>query len=333
MLIQGGNGDTGNDNGGEVAVIAGAPQGDGDAGPIYLMAGDAGGNGNGGNIEIMPGDSVGGAPGFVNVAGDIVPATDNAHVIGGANRWAAADINEVRSAFFSLRDFATYFRSVDITEYTLPSGNLAQGLLHTNDVTGALGLASLNSAAADSAPTFDVRIETGNKTAGTGDSGSIVMRTGSSAGGETGNIDFEVAGAPIARINDDGLNVEGSIAVNNTDYLVRSANTTTTDATVTTLQTIAIPTDTTVLIEARVTARRTGGSAGTNGDSAYYIVRGRAKNIAGTVTLHDVISEESEDQAGWDADLDVDSTDVRVRVTGAVDNNITWIVAAITQQV
>lgn len=99
----------------------------------------------------------------------------------------------------------------------------------------------------------------------------------------------------------------------------------TTTATPTTLATTPIATNTTVVFSILVGARRTGGSSGTTGDAAYFFLRGRAKNIAGTVTLQDVISDESAEQVAWNADLVVSGTDVILQVTGATNNNITWV--------
>lgn len=101
----------------------------------------------------------------------------------------------------------------------------------------------------------------------------------------------------------------------------------TTDATQTTLATIPITASSTYLIEARIVARRTGGSAGTADDGAVYVRRATYTTKSGTVTLMgsvQTIGTDTEDQAGWDATLDINSTNVRVRVTGATNNNVTW---------
>ena len=63
------------------------------------------------------------------------------------------------------------------------------------------------------------------------------------------------------------------------------AKTTTTDDTVTAAQRVLVDTGKSVYIESRVVARRTGGSAGSDGDTAFYVVQGCFKNIAGIVTL------------------------------------------------
>lgn len=93
----------------------------------------------------------------------------------------------------------------------------------------------------------------------------------------------------------------------------------------TTIATIAIPTDTSVMIEAKVVARRTGGTSGSAQDGAGYTVMGVYKNISGTATE---IGESSifsaEDQAGWSVGITPSSGNALIQVTGAADNNITW---------
>jgi hypothetical protein len=101
---------------------------------------------------------------------------------------------------------------------------------------------------------------------------------------------------------------------------------TTTDATVTTLQSITIPASTTVQIQARVTARRTGGASGTAEDGAGYTIFGTFKNVAGTATQigATTVVNAHESQAAWDCVFDVTAATARIRVTGAADNNVTW---------
>jgi hypothetical protein len=100
----------------------------------------------------------------------------------------------------------------------------------------------------------------------------------------------------------------------------------TTDATVTTLHTFAIPSTTTFELECAVTARRTGGSSGTAEDGAGYKITGTYKNVSGTATLIGALSAgyTAEDQAAWDATLTPSSGNVLLKVTGAANNNVTW---------
>lgn len=101
---------------------------------------------------------------------------------------------------------------------------------------------------------------------------------------------------------------------------------TTTDATVTTLATIAIPASTTVKVSVFVVARRTGGASGTAEDGAGYQIDATYKNVAGTATLIGALTATytAEDQAGWNATLTISGSNVLVRITGAAGNNVSW---------
>lgn len=111
---------------------------------------------------------------------------------------------------------------------------------------------------------------------------------------------------------------------------ISTVNTTT--ATVTTLVTVAIASNTTALIRTNVVGRRTGGSAGTTGDSGAFTRTVRCKNIAGTVTANDLFNDfTSRDQASWDVDVVASSTNCIIRVNGATNNNVSW--TASTQSV
>ena len=106
------------------------------------------------------------------------------------------------------------------------------------------------------------------------------------------------------------------------DYTLTQATVSTTDATTTVLQTIAIPTDMVVHIKTTILGKRTGGTAG---DCSVYVREARYKNVAGTVTIHDLQSSyTSEDQIGWAGTLDVNTTNGRVTVKGAANNDVTW---------
>jgi len=137
----------------------------------------------------------------------------------------------------------------------------------------------------------------------------------------------------------DSMHVVGNLRVSgsgsimrllaDSDFRVAQATVNTTDASTSTAMTVAIPTDTCVMLTAHVVARRTGGSSGNPQDSAVYVRTARLKNVAGTVTLATLQSDyTSEDQMGWNATVDVNGTNARVRVTGANNNNVQWEVTA-----
>ena len=105
-------------------------------------------------------------------------------------------------------------------------------------------------------------------------------------------------------------------------YMARAE---TTDATVTTLHTVPITASRTYFIEATVTARRTGGAAGTADDGAVYILRAMVTTKAGTVTIDSVVATlVAEDVAAYACTLDVSTTNIRVRVTGVASTTIDW---------
>lgn len=99
----------------------------------------------------------------------------------------------------------------------------------------------------------------------------------------------------------------------------------TTNATVTTLATVAIPSNSSVKIEATILGRRTGGTSGAAQDAAVYVRTLRLKNVAGTVTGFNLQSDyTSEDQTTWNGTITVSGTNALVQVTGAANNNVTW---------
>jgi len=99
----------------------------------------------------------------------------------------------------------------------------------------------------------------------------------------------------------------------------------TVDATVTTILTIPIPSNTITHIRACIQARRTGGSSGTAEDGAAYEIQGAFKNVAGNATLiASTTNFAAEDQVGWNAAFNASSGNVLIQVTGASGNNITW---------
>lgn len=130
----------------------------------------------------------------------------------------------------------------------------------------------------------------------------------------------EVNGSLISRLQGTAINTTDGA---NWEYIPMDKATT--NATVTTLGALTVATNTTYLVEVRVVARRTGGTAGTADDGAVYIRRAMVTTKAGTVTINTIDTPMTqEDQAGWDLTLLASSTFVLVRATGAANNNISW---------
>lgn len=120
---------------------------------------------------------------------------------------------------------------------------------------------------------------------------------------------------------------ESTVATNDDPCILTYQNRlATTNNTQTTLHTFAIPTNKTVSLDCWVIARRTGWSAGANGDSACYRLIGTYKNIGGVVTMVGTLVSvfSHEDQAWWDCTMTISGANVLLRVTGATNNNITW---------
>jgi hypothetical protein len=100
---------------------------------------------------------------------------------------------------------------------------------------------------------------------------------------------------------------------------------TTTDATATTLDTIFIEPYTVCTIKSYIAARRTGGTSGTDGDSAGYSLEATYKNVSGTATIIGYRTKiENEDQSAWDCEFTVSGPNILLQVTGASGNNVTW---------
>jgi len=100
----------------------------------------------------------------------------------------------------------------------------------------------------------------------------------------------------------------------------------TTDATVTPIQTISIPTDTVVMLESYITCRKVSGAGvGAVGAGNGYIRTVKAQNIAGVVTIGTIQSSfTSESIAPFNATFAVSGTDVVVNVVGSANNNVNW---------
>lgn len=113
-----------------------------------------------------------------------------------------------------------------------------------------------------------------------------------------------------------------------------NATTRTTDASVTSALRIEVPDGKTIMITANIVARRTGGTAGANGDSAWYQLGGAYKNIGGVLTgIGSPTLSGGEDQAGWNVGFSFSGNFAIVTVQGAVNNNVTWETTVSTYEV
>ena len=125
------------------------------------------------------------------------------------------------------------------------------------------------------------------------------------------------------------IDLYGYVSVKPTTGTVR-----TTDGATTTALTIPLEDNKTSHVLISVSARRTGGSAGTAGDGASYIIAGTFRRVsAGNSTLIGSLTvvHSGESQPAWDATLSVSGTDLLVRVGGAANNSISWSITATVQ--
>lgn len=178
---------------------------------------------------------------------------------------------------------------------------------------------NLNSEAAGSGTVRPFALKTGSNT------NQLRLATNGDVGLSTGTIAAKLhvlqgtLGSEVLRLESTATNDDPRESV----YQARAA---TTNATATTLWSMAVPATTTILLQAYVTARRTGGTSGTAEDGGGWVLGAIVKNVAGTatqVTGSPLSTSSAADQA-WVAAFDVSGGDVRLRVTGAANNNVTW---------
>lgn len=135
---------------------------------------------------------------------------------------------------------------------------------------------------------------------------------------------------PEARLHVFGVNADG---VNQrlepyTDVVEETTGgfVSTSGAVTTTIQSISIPLNSGMIIESRITARKTAGvGAGVVGDVNGYIRTLKVKNVGGVVTAG--ITEATytdEDIATLDVSFAVSGTDILLQVTGVVNDDVDW---------
>ena len=109
-------------------------------------------------------------------------------------------------------------------------------------------------------------------------------------------------------------------------YSIRlSAQAKTTDATLTPAIRIPVKEGQTIMVDARVVARRESGSAGAIGDSAWYVVQGAYKMINGVLSgIGSPTIYGQEDRAAWDVQLSFFLDQALIMVKGEANMNITW---------
>lgn len=257
----------------------------------------------------------------------------NASVSGTNNRFTFATGDyldfETGSNIFTFAIGSINKFRIDATQVIVGTDGSAQELiLAAQDGTNAGGKITINGAAANADWSIDnntgvIRVFTGATTPVTINTALVTF-----TGGITVNQTAQINTITSLTADTSVVSRRTSVATNDdpteVSYQHRVA---TTDATVTSLATITIPNDTAVLIECTIVARRTGGASGAAQDSAGYRLFATVKGNSGTASFATGAPSTAtvgEDQAGWDAVIDVTGSTARIRVTGAAGNNVTW---------
>lgn len=123
------------------------------------------------------------------------------------------------------------------------------------------------------------------------------------------------------------LNAMDSVGNTGVIDITNRSTVSTTDATVTTLYTFNTITDRLHSFDVVIFGRRTGGSAGTNGDGLRANIKGSVKNTAGVLSVIATTTVYLVQDQSWSISFSTSGTQVLARVTGAVNNNITWTLA------
>ena len=150
----------------------------------------------------------------------------------------------------------------------------------------------------------------------------IISASGYAGGEATDRVRLYVRGA----LGDDMLVLEGTATNSLPGTRVQLNKITVTNNTATTLHTFTTATDTTYRFVVWVSARRTGGIAGTLGDAASWIMTWQVSNIGGVLTSVPLASTPTQwdtrkINALLDCTMDISGTNVRVRFTGDTNNN------------
>ena len=217
------------------------------------------------------------------------------------------------------------YRGIQINAFSAAGGSgTGTGILIQSGYTAALDIASGTVDFYEYSPTIqtvqesagagpDLVLQAANAVT-SGNGGSVKIRAGDQAGGNTeGSIELDAPG--IIQLGDIANNTKGQ----NRAFV--DAEVQTTDATVTTLLSQAIPSNVTYQVVANVVGNRS-----TSAEGASYLLMATVRNDAGTLAQvgATTVIASHEDVAGWDATIDVSGTNARVRVTGAASSTIEW---------
>lgn len=119
---------------------------------------------------------------------NILPDTDDSRSIGSVSSAFSAISSRIHNAINTTLN-TVVGRVVGNGGSDKPSGGQPGFSIYSDEtLSGDFAIFTDRNVIADSTPTNTLRIETGNKTAGTGNSGNIVLQTGTSVGGSRGSI-------------------------------------------------------------------------------------------------------------------------------------------------
>jgi hypothetical protein len=131
------------------------------------------------------------------------------------------------------------------------------------------------------------------------------------------------------------FHVETETTLSNPIFSIYQSRGTTTTSGSVTLFSLPVSSDSSVMIEARIQARQTGGSAGTVGNVAGFVITSLIKKTSGVLSaLGGSKTIVHRDDAVWNCDVGVSTgPDVLiVTVNGAVNQNITWHATSFVQK-
>ncbi len=297
-----------------------------DSGDVILDTGNAD-SGDAGHIRIDPGPSVSGAPG--RIITDRIFMQSNGATSAPSYSWengqtsgmflGASQIILVHNGTIAFRTTGadTTIAGNVLANLDIIDGGTGDFTVFTPDKTGATSSNRIifKSGDVETGGSGDVVITSGTVTDGI--SGDVILRPGVESGTGTEGIVF-VKAQKVRQESKDATN----------DYEVVLFDTViTTDATVTTAATVVLTpgTDEITYIEFTCVGRDVGNTDG----AAYKIIGAFAKfsNVTTQIGATDAAFT-AEDQAAWLCTLDVNSPDIRVRVTGEAGKTIDWTVKA-----
>lgn len=287
-------------------------------GPLFTVLGSA--------QNVAP--STSGDLTFVNVGGNVVPSTTTAPTnVYGLNFYPNVNAGSLGATAYAALTALRIEPSINHTVTTAIAAQIGFSSFSSGNVTTAYGTNIDISPAGGGTFTTTIGLRIASLI-GTTTWGMQIGDFQSQHQGKLGIGGAAVNTAPTSRlhvteqtIGQEVFRVE-SVATNDDPALrVVQARATTTDATVTNLWTMAVPASATLQCTAFVVARRSSGGA----EGAAYIVHCGARDNAGTRALIATNAvATAEVTTAWNAVFDVSGTDVRLRVTGAAANNLTW---------